>query len=95
VTPCAVCTVHRKTGSVGFLVESQNQCRRFLDFGLKTDSSCLVIYASKSPRRFLVLGIKIKQATVCQLRHKTDGKMIRCGAHIEMWRLASPGSKSR
>jgi hypothetical protein len=38
---------------------------------LKTDSYGLVIYASKSPRRFLVLGLKIKQSTVYRLRHKT------------------------
>jgi hypothetical protein len=33
VTPCAVCTVHLETRSVGFLVELQNQGRWF---GLKT-----------------------------------------------------------
>jgi hypothetical protein len=31
--------------------------------------------ASKSPRRFFCLGLKIKRGTVCQLRHKTDGRM--------------------
>jgi hypothetical protein len=31
------------------------------------------VWASKSPRQFLGLGIKTKQASVCRLRHKTDG----------------------
>jgi hypothetical protein len=58
----------------GFLVESQNQGGGgFPDLGLKTGSSGLVIYVSKSPRRFLGLCLKIKQASVCRLRHKTDG----------------------
>ncbi len=30
MTPCAVCTVHMETRSVGFLVEPQNQGRRFV-----------------------------------------------------------------
>jgi hypothetical protein len=60
--------------AVGFLVEPQNQGGGgFLGFDLKTGSYGLVIWASKSPRRFLGLGLKIKQALVCRLRHKTDG----------------------
>jgi hypothetical protein len=60
--------------AVGFLVESQNQCGGgFTSLGLKTDSSSLVIWASKSPRRFLGFGLKTKQTSVCQLRHKTNG----------------------
>jgi hypothetical protein len=44
---------------VGFLVEPQNQGGGgFFSLGLKTDSSGLVIWASKSPRRFLGLGLK-------------------------------------
>jgi hypothetical protein len=31
VTPCAICTVHVETRSVGFLVEPQNQGRRFVN----------------------------------------------------------------
>jgi hypothetical protein len=50
---------------VDFLVEPQNQGGgRFLSLGLKTDSSGLVIWASKSPRRFLGLGLKTKQALI-------------------------------
>jgi hypothetical protein len=41
VAPCAVCTVHVETSGAGFLVESQNQGRRFVS-GL----------ASKPLRRF-------------------------------------------
>jgi hypothetical protein len=40
---------------------------------LKTGSSGLVIWVSKSLRRFLGLGLKTKQASVCRLHHKTDG----------------------
>jgi hypothetical protein len=59
---------------VGFLVEPQNQGGGgFFGLGLKTGSSGLVIWASKSSRRFLGLGLKTMWASVCRLRHKTDG----------------------
>jgi hypothetical protein len=59
---------------VGFLFEPQNQCGGgFPGLGLKTGSSDLVIWTSKSPRRFFGLCLKIKRALVCRLRHKTDG----------------------
>jgi hypothetical protein len=59
---------------VDFLVEHQNQGGGgFFGLGLKTGSSSLVIWASKSPRRFLGLSLKTKWASVCRLRHKTDG----------------------
>jgi hypothetical protein len=46
---------------VGFLVEPQNQGGGgFLSLDLKTSSSELVIWASKSLRRFLGLGLKTK-----------------------------------
>jgi hypothetical protein len=52
--------------AVGFFVEPQNQCGGgFPGLGLKTGISDLVILASKSPRRFLVLGLKTKQTSVC------------------------------
>jgi hypothetical protein len=60
--------------TVSFLVESQNQGGgEFPSLGLKTGSSGLMIWASKSPRRFLSLCLKTKQTSVCRLRHKTDG----------------------
>jgi hypothetical protein len=74
VAPCAVCTGHVETRSAGFLVEPQNQGGGgFPGLGLKTDSSGLLIWNSKSPRWFLGLGLKTKWALVCRLRHKTDG----------------------
>jgi hypothetical protein len=74
VALCAVCTWHVETRSAGFLIEPQNQGGGgFPGLGLKTDSSGLVIWASKSLRRFLGLGLKTKWASVCRLRHKTDG----------------------
>jgi hypothetical protein len=60
--------------AVDFLVEHQNQGGGgFSGLSLKTDSSGLVIWASKSPRWFLDLGLKTKWASVCRLRHKIDG----------------------
>jgi hypothetical protein len=60
---------------IGFLVEPQNQGGRgFPGLSIKTGSFDLVIWASKSPRRFFGLGLKTKWASVCQLRHKTDGE---------------------
>jgi hypothetical protein len=45
---------------VGFWVEPQNQGgEEFPGLCLKTNNSGLVIWASKSPRRFLGLGLKI------------------------------------
>jgi hypothetical protein len=46
---------------VSFLVEPQNQCGGgFSGLGLKTGSSSLVIWTSKSPRWFFGLGLKTK-----------------------------------
>jgi hypothetical protein len=60
--------------AVGFLVEPQNQgAGEFPGLVLKTGCSGLVIWASKSPRRFLGLDLKTMQASVYRLRHKTDG----------------------
>jgi hypothetical protein len=74
VAPCAVCTGHVETRSAGFLVEPQNQGGGgFPSLGLKTGDSGLVIWVSKSPRRFLGLGLKTMWASVYRLRHKTDG----------------------
>jgi hypothetical protein len=75
VAPCAVCTWHVETRRAGFLVEPQNQSGvGFPSLGLKTGSAGLLIWASKSPRRFLGLSPKTKWASVCRLRHKTDGE---------------------
>jgi hypothetical protein len=61
---------------VGFLAEPQNQGGGgFPSLGLKTGSYGLVIWTSKSPRRFLGLGLKTKRATVCRLHHKTVGRV--------------------
>jgi hypothetical protein len=59
---------------VGFLVEHQNQDGiGFPSLGLKIGSSGLMIWASKSLRRFLGLGLKTKWVSVYRLHHKTDG----------------------
>jgi hypothetical protein len=60
--------------AVDFLVEPQNQGGGgFPGLGFKIGSSGLVIWALKSPRRFLGLGLKTKQASVCRLRRKING----------------------
>jgi hypothetical protein len=60
--------------AVGFLVEPQNQGGGgFPGLGLKTGSYGLMIWISKSPRRFLGLGLKMRRTSVCRLHYKTDG----------------------
>jgi hypothetical protein len=55
----------------------QNWWLEFPGLGLKTSSCGLVIWASKSPRQFLSLVLKTKQALIYQLRHKIDrGGMV-------------------
>jgi hypothetical protein len=74
-----------KTGGDGFLVEPQNQGGGgFLGLGLKTDSYDLMIWASKSPRQFLGLGLKTMQVLVCRLRHKTDGRATAWDTHRDL-----------
>jgi hypothetical protein len=70
---------------VGFLVEPQNQGGGgFPGLGLKIGISGLVIWASKSPRRFLGLGLKTKQPLVCRLHHKTDGGRSTWDTHRDL-----------
>jgi hypothetical protein len=70
---------------VGFLVEPQNQGGGgFPCLGLKTSSFSLVIGASKSPRRFLGLGLKTKLVSVCRLRHKTNGGRTERDTHRDL-----------
>jgi hypothetical protein len=78
---------------VRFLVEPQNQGGGwFSGLGLKTAATGLVIWTSKSPRRFLGLGIKTNQTSVCRLRHKTDGVRSTRDTHQDLavffaWKL--------
>jgi hypothetical protein len=61
---------------VGFWVEPQNKGGGgFPGLGLKTGSNSLMIYALKSPRQFLGLRLKTKQAMVCRSCYKTDGRV--------------------
>jgi hypothetical protein len=95
---CVVPTVHVETRSTCFLIEPHNQCRRFtvssglalkpgLRFpvlGIKTGSSGLIIWASKLLRQFFGLGLKITHASVCRLRHKTDGGRTTWGTRRDL-----------
>jgi hypothetical protein len=62
----------------------QNHSDGFPGLGLKTGLSGLVICALKLPRRFLGLGLKIKQASVCQLRHKINGVRTAWDTHQDL-----------
>jgi hypothetical protein len=84
VTPCAIYTVYKEIRRAGFLVWPQNQGRWFPGLGLKSGSSGLVIWASKSPRWFLGLSLKTMLATVCWLRHKTDGRRMTWDTHRDL-----------
>jgi hypothetical protein len=71
--------------AVDFLVEPQNQGGGgFSGLGFKTGSSGLVIWALKSLRRFLGLGLKTMWASVCRLRHKTDGGRSAWDTHQDL-----------
>jgi hypothetical protein len=71
--------------TISFLVEPQNQGgAAFSDLGLKTDSYGLVIWVSKSPRRFLGLCLKTKQTLVCRLRHKNYGERSTRDTHRDL-----------
>jgi hypothetical protein len=70
---------------VGFLIEPQNQDGGgFPGLNLKTGSFDLVIWTSKSLRRFLGLSIKTKQTSVYRLRHKTDGGRSTWNMHRDL-----------
>jgi hypothetical protein len=56
----------------------------FPGLGLKTGSSGLMIWASKSPYWFLSLGLKINQALVSRLHHKTDGGRMARDTHQDL-----------
>jgi hypothetical protein len=62
----AVCGLHRV---------KRDEEHGFPDLSLKVGSYSLMICASKSPCLFIGLCLKIKWATICRLRHKTDGGM--------------------
>jgi hypothetical protein len=70
---------------VSFLVEPQNKGGGgFPGLGLKTGSFGLEIWASKSPQRFLGLGLKTKWASVCRLSHKIDGGTSAWDTHQDL-----------
>jgi hypothetical protein len=56
----------------------------FSGLWLKTGSSGLVIWASKSPQSFLGLGLKTMQTLVCRLRHKTNGGRMTRDTHRDL-----------
>jgi hypothetical protein len=65
-----------KTGGDGFSrFGPKTGGDEFPDLVLKTYNYGLMTWALKSPRQFLGLGLKTKQATICWLCHKTDRRM--------------------
>jgi hypothetical protein len=83
---CAVCIVHKKTRNVGLLVEPQNQGRRFLSvwsqnrwlrvsrFGPQNWQVQFDDLGLKITTTVSWFGHQIKQAMVCWLHHKTNGR---------------------
>jgi hypothetical protein len=65
-------------------VWSQNRWLRFFGLDPKIDSSGLMIWASKSPWLFFGLCLKIKHASVYQLRHKTDRGRTACDTRWDL-----------
>jgi hypothetical protein len=62
----------------------QNRWLGIPSLGHKTGSYSLVIWASKSPQRFLGLGLKTRQGSICLLHHKTDGWMMAWDTHRDL-----------
>jgi hypothetical protein len=58
VTLCAVCTVHKETRSMGFLVQPQNQGRRSPGLTSKPVATVLVVWPQNHSLGFLGLGLK-------------------------------------
>jgi hypothetical protein len=79
VTLCAVCTVHEVTRSICFLVEPQNQGRRFISgLASKPLGQFSLVWPQNRWLGFPGLCLKTKQTLVCRLRHKMDeGRMAR------------------
>jgi hypothetical protein len=75
VTLCAVCTVHMETRSASFLVWPQNQGQQVFRLEPQNQQLQFGDLATKSPRRFLGLGLKTNWATIYWLFHKTGGRM--------------------
>jgi hypothetical protein len=72
------CTMHKEMRSVDFLVWPQNQGRWFLGLDLKIGSSSLVMWVSKSPRRYLSFSLKTKRVLSYRLHHKiNEGRSTR------------------
>jgi hypothetical protein len=73
------------------MVWPQNHWNGFSGLSLRTGSYGWVIWASKSPRRFLGSGLKTMWDTVCWLRHKTGGRDL---AAYFMWKQVGLGFSS-
>jgi hypothetical protein len=59
VTPCVICTMHAETRSASFLVEPQNQSRRFVSgLASKPLGLFLLVYSQNRWLRFPGLGFK-------------------------------------
>jgi hypothetical protein len=73
--------------AVGFFVEPQNQGGgEFSGLGLKTGSSGLVIWASKSPRRFLGLHLKTKWPFGLSVAPQNRWRDVGVGAACFTWK---------
>jgi hypothetical protein len=77
VAPCAVCTWHVETRSAGFLVEPQNQGRRFVS-GLASQPLgwFLPVWPQNRWRRFSPVGLKTGDDGFSRFGLKTGGQFL-------------------
>jgi hypothetical protein len=61
VVPCAVCTWHVETRSAGFLVESQNQGRRFVSGLASKPLGRFSLVCPENRWRWFSFGLALKQ----------------------------------
>jgi hypothetical protein len=74
VAQCAVCTVHMEMRRAGFLVEPQNQGRRFVSgLASKPLGRFSLVWPQNRWRWFLAVGLKTCYDGFLQFDHKTGG----------------------
>jgi hypothetical protein len=83
VTPCAVYTVHIETRSAGFMVEPQNQGRRFVS-GLtsKPLGQFLLVWCQNRWLKFSSLGLKTSNSDLVICASKSSDGFLVCASKL-------------
>jgi hypothetical protein len=84
LTLCVVCTVHKETRSVGFLVWPQNQGRQVSLFGHQNRQLRFGDLSLKITVIVFGLDLKTKWAIICRLCYKTDGMRTARDTHRDL-----------